>query len=69
MSAGDEWEKERLGKLAASDREHARWHVAEARRRLENAVDAVKDARNHLKKAKLWRVKAHHWARRRRDHP
>jgi hypothetical protein len=66
VSADDEWERKRLSKLAAADREHARWHVAEARRRLEIAADAVKDAGNHLKQAKLWRVKAHHWARRSR---
>ena len=66
MSADDEWERERLRKLTASYREHARWHVAEARRRLENAVSAVNDARNHLKQAKHWRVNAHHWARRSR---
>jgi hypothetical protein len=40
VSAEDEWERKRLGKLAASDREYARWHIAEARRRLENAADA-----------------------------
>jgi hypothetical protein len=48
-------------RLAFEYREDVRWHVAKARKALE--AGDVEEARWHLSRAKVWRVRAHHWAR------
>lgn len=47
--------------LAETFREDVRWHLAKARR----ARDAgdLEEARWNFERAKVWRVRAHHWAR------
>jgi FAD synthase len=51
-------------RLVAEYREDVRWNIAKARKALEKGD--LEDARWHLGRAKVWRVNAHHWARRAR---
>jgi len=51
-------------RLATECREDVRWNIAKARKAI--AVGDVEEARWHLGRAKVWRVHAHHWARRAR---
>jgi hypothetical protein len=51
-------------KLATEMRKDVRWYIAKARKELERGD--VEEARWHLGRAKVWRVNAHHWARRAR---
>jgi hypothetical protein len=55
---------ENARRLAFEHREDVRWHVANARKALEQGD--VEEARWCLGRAKVWRVNAHHWARRAR---
>jgi hypothetical protein len=52
-------------RLAFEYREDVRWHIANARKALETGD--LEGASWHLGRAKVWRVNAHHWARRARD--
>jgi len=51
-------------RLVTEYREDVRWNIEKARK----ALDAgdVEEARWCLSRAKVWRVNAHHWARRAR---
>jgi hypothetical protein len=59
MSASEELSMEISRKVAATYREDVTWHLGEAREN--NDIEA---ARCHLEWARVWRVRAHYWARR-----
>ena len=65
MTALDELIVESSRRLAAEYRTDVRWHVAKARKALE--MGDVEEARWRLSRAKVWRVRAHHWTQRARE--